>query len=241
MKIIIPAIDIIDSRIVRLYQGDFSKVTFYDISPIEMAKRFKDAGAGRIHIVDLEGAKQGEPINIRTIDAIKTAVDIEIEVGGGIRTYEDIRAYKNIGLDYLVFSSNAFRLNFIEQARQIFGDNIIVSIDVKEGVVMVNGWQASSDFNIIDALKFLAESGISNIIYTEIAYDGTMQKRSLENLKKYNEYFEKFDIIISGGISDYDVIREALQFSFVRGVIIGRAIYDGKIDVKEAILRFQES
>lgn len=238
-KIIIPAIDLINGKVVRLYQGDYSKVTDYAQSPIEVAKIFEQCGAERIHIVDLDGARVGSPQNMQIIKEIRKAIDIEIEVGGGIRDRETLVQYKEIGIDYVIVSSRAFNPEFITQLQNLYDDKFIVSLDLKDNRVMLEGWRHQSSFGLEEALAFLRNNDVKQIVYTEIQFDGTLFSRDFSNLKKYYDYFKDFDIIVSGGISNYETIENAFKFEFVRGVIIGKALYENKIDLKEAIKRYQ--
>ena len=212
--IIIPAIDIIDGKPVRLYQGDYNKKEVVGQDVLKIAKNFEIAGAEYIHLVDLEGAKKGKLINNKIIIEVAKSVNLPIEVGGGIRTYENIKY-------------------FVKRALDKFGDKISIGVDCKNGYLCGRGWLKESKFNYIDFSKEMEKMGVDNIILTDISRDGTLQGVNIGMLKKLNENI-CMNITSSGGISKIDDIRELKNLN-IYGVIIGKALYSKHINLKEAI------
>lgn len=231
---IYPAIDIIDSHCVRLIRGDYSQKTVYSESPIEVAKKWESLGGEFIHVVDLDGAKSGDMPNFKLISEIAAAVSIPIEVGGGIRSMECADRYLSAGVDRVILGTAALKdPQFAEAAAKKYGDRIAVGIDAKDGKVAVSGWEDVSDVSALDFAVIMQNVGVKNIIYTDIATDGML---SGPNLDAMQEMLERVDIniIASGGVTSIDDIA-ALKNIGVHGAIIGKALYTGNIDLKEAI------
>lgn len=234
-----PAIDLKDGNCVRLLQGDYNKVTIYGNSPAEMAKKWETLGGDYLHIVDLDGAKEGRGINEKAIECIVEAVGIPIEVGGGIRSLTDIKCQLDRGVDRVILGSAAIRNKaLVKEAIETFGaDKIVVGVDAKGGKVAIEGWLEVTDVTALDFCQALEAIGVKTIIYTDIAKDGMMQGPNIEETAKLVEA-TGLDIIASGGVSSMEDL-ERLEAIGVHGAIIGKALYIGAIDLKEAAKRFQ--
>lgn len=232
--IIIPAIDIIDGKPVRLYQGDYNKKEVVGQDVLKIAKNFEIAGAEYIHLVDLEGAKKGKLINNKIIIEVAKSVNLPIEVGGGIRTYENIKCLIDNGISRVILGTVAIEnLDFVKRALDKFGDKISIGVDCKNGYLCGRGWLKESKFNYIDFSKEIEKMGVDNIILTDISRDGTLQGVNIGMLKKLNENI-CMNITSSGGIAKIDDIRELKNLN-IYGVIIGKALYSKHINLKEAI------
>ena len=232
--IIIPAIDIIDGNPVRLYQGDYNKKEVVGQDVLKIAKNFEIAGAEYIHLVDLEGAKKGKLINNKIIIEVAKSVNLPIEVGGGIRTYENIKCLIDNGISRVILGTVAIEnLDFVKRALDKFGDKISIGVDCKNGYLCGRGWLKESKFNYIDFSKEMEKMGVDNIILTDISRDGTLQGVNIGMLKKLNENI-CMNITSSGGIAKIDDIRELKNLN-IYGVIIGKALYSKHINLKEAI------
>lgn len=232
--IIIPAIDIIDGKPVRLYQGDYNKKEVVGQDVLKIAKNFEIAGAEYIHLVDLEGAKKGKLINNKIIIEVSKSVNLPIEVGGGIRTYENIKCLIDNGISRVILGTVAIEnLDFVKRALDKFGDKISIGVDCKNGYLCGRGWLKESKFNYIDFSKEMEKMGVDNIILTDISRDGTLQGVNIGMLKKLNENI-CMNITSSGGIAKIDDIRELKNLN-IYGVIIGKALYSKHINLKEAI------
>ena len=232
--IIIPAIDIIDGKPVRLYQGDYNKKEVVGQDVLKIAKNFEIAGAEYIHLVDLEGAKKGKLINNKIIIEVAKSDNLPIEVGGGIRTYENIKCLIDNGISRVILGTVAIEnLDFVKRALDKFGDKISIGVDCKNGYLCGRGWLKESKFNYIDFSKEMEKMGVDNIILTDISRDGTLQGVNIGMLKKLNENI-CMNITSSGGIAKIDDIRELKNLN-IYGVIIGKALYSKHINLKEAI------
>lgn len=236
--IILPAIDIRGGKCVRLTQGDFKKEIIYSDFPEEQAYKWQEAGAKFLHVVDLDGARSGQLMNIFSIKKILDEVDIPIEVGGGIRTMNDIESLLDMGVSRVILGTIAVeKPSLVRDAAATFGgENIIVGIDAKEGVVAVHGWGESGYMRADDLAMQIGDYGISTIIYTDINRDGTLAGVDAE---KFADIAEKsgISLIASGGVRSLDDIRELKKFehSGIAGVIIGKALYEGKIILSDAV------
>lgn len=230
---IIPAIDIIEGKCVRLTQGDYSTKSVFNENPLEEAAKFASDGAMLIHIVDLDGAKAGKIVNK---DVIKTLCEnfLPIEVGGGIRSDNDIAELLNIGVKRVILGSIAVtNPDFIKDAIKKYGkDKIVLGLDCKNDYVAIHGWQKNSEIKCIDMLNTFKDFGGDNVIYTDISKDGMMSGTNLTVLKELTA--TNLKIVASGGISSIDDIIECKKIG-CSGAIIGKAYYLGKIDIKEAI------
>ena len=230
---IFPAIDIKDKKCVRLIKGDFDNKTEYEISPVEQAGRYKDHGFKNLHIVDLDGALTGKTVNLDIIQTIVGKFDLRVEIGGGIRNFESIQKYIDAGVEKIILGSAAIKdKNFLKEACLKFPNKIALGLDAKDGFLSVSGWKENSNKLTIDFLKEVNDYGISRLIYTDINRDGTKQSPNFdETLKVAN--ISKCPVIISGGVSSIDDIKKAKDLKNIEGIIVGKAIYDGDIDLKD--------
>ncbi|MBO7303560.1 MAG: 1-(5-phosphoribosyl)-5-[(5-phosphoribosylamino)methylideneamino]imidazole-4-carboxamide isomerase [Clostridia bacterium] len=236
---IIPAIDLIDGKAVRLQKGDYNKVTVYSDSPEKVAKYFYDCGARYLHVVDLDGAKSGKADNFETIKRIVEAADLSVEVGGGIRSLDIVKKYVDIGVDRIILGTAAITdPEFLKEAVELYGNRITVGVDIKDGMVAIKGWTEVSAVSCEDFCRQLEELGVSSVICTDISKDGMMSGTNLELYKGLNRDFS-INIIASGGVSTLDDIR-ALKEMDVFGAILGKALYMGAVDLKEAIKTAEE-
>ena len=235
---IIPAIDIIDGKCVRLFQGDYEKVSHYPYTPVEIAARWKDMGAKWIHLIDLDGAKKGKPVNLETAELIKKKINIRLEYGGGIRTLKDVESLVGIGIDRLIISTKALEnFDFIREAGNLSGNKIIISLDFNsEGIILKKGWLQQSEYNVIDFGKRIFQSGIKEVIITDISKDGTLEGINRKIIKDFVES-TGLSVYIAGGISRIEdiIYLRGLQNIGVKGAIIGKALYENRIDLSEAI------
>ena len=232
---IFPAIDIKDKKCIRLIKGDFENKTEYETSPIDQAKKYKDHGFKNLHIVDLDGALTGETINLDIIEEIVTKFDLKIEIGGGVRTFESIQKYITSGAEKIILGSAAIKdKNFLKEACSKFQNKIALGLDAKDGYLSVSGWTKNSNQLTIDFLKEVNDFGVSRLIYTDINKDGT---KSSPNFKETEQIAEisNCPVIISGGVSSIDDVKKAknLNNKKIEGIIIGKAIYDGDIQLDE--------
>jgi len=232
---IFPAIDIKDKKCVRLIKGDFENKTEYETSPIDQAKKYKDHGFKNLHIVDLDGALTGETINLDIIEEIVTKFDLKIEIGGGVRTFESIQKYIASGAEKVILGSAAIKDKiFLKEACSKFQNKIALGLDAKDGYLSVSGWTKNSNQLTIDFLKEVNDFGVSRLIYTDINKDGT---KSSPNFKETEQIAEisNCPVIISGGVSSIDDVKKAknLNNKKIEGIIVGKAIYDGDIQLDE--------
>lgn len=234
-----PAIDLKDGKCVRLLQGDYNEVTVYGMNPGEMAKKWESLGGDYLHIVDLDGAKEGKAVNGKAIRQIVEAIQIPIEVGGGIRSIEDIRLQLSLGAQRVILGSVAIKnRGLVKEALETFGtDKIVVGVDAKDGMVAIEGWIEVTDTSAIAFCKELEKMGVQTVIYTDIAKDGMMQGPNIEETRKLVESTH-LDIVASGGVSSLEDLK-ALEKIGVYGAIIGKAIYTGAIDLEEAAKLFK--
>jgi phosphoribosylformimino-5-aminoimidazole carboxamide ribotide isomerase len=233
--IIFPAIDIIQGGVVRLSEGDYDKVKKYSLTPQEAAQSFYDDGARHMHVVDLDGAKSGNADNAKTIEQIVKNCSMFVEVGGGIRTEEQIKKYLDCGVQRIILGTVAIKnFAFVEQMAQKYGDKISVGVDANGGKVAINGWR---EVTSIDALSFcdkLAQAGVKHVIYTDISRDGMLKGTNLDIYKVLCQT-ELLKITASGGITYLSEI-EKLKSMNVYGAILGKALYENKLSLKQAIL-----
>ncbi|MGG7325202.1 1-(5-phosphoribosyl)-5-[(5-phosphoribosylamino)methylideneamino]imidazole-4-carboxamide isomerase [Clostridium baratii] len=232
--IIIPAIDIIDGKPVRLYKGDYNKKELVGDSILEIAKSFEKANCSYIHIVDLDGAKQGELVNLDIILEVIKNIKVNVEVGGGIRNIESIEKLINGGASRVILGTSAIEdLDFLKEVIKNYGEKIAVSIDCKDGFLCGRGWLSNTSINYLDFAKKLEDIGVKNIIVTDISKDGTLEGPNLDMLKELKN-FVNIDITASGGIRDINNIKELKKIN-VYGAITGKAIYKNTLSLKEAI------
>ena len=232
---ILPAIDIKDKKCVRLIKGDFERKTEYEMSPIDQAKKYKDYGFTNLHIVDLDGALTGDPINIDIISDIVGKFDLKIEIGGGIRNFETIQKYIEVGVEKVILGSAAIKdRSFLEEACKKFPNQVALGLDAKDGYLAISGWTEDSDKLTTDYLKKINNYGVSRIIYTDIDRDGTKQSPNFEETQKVAE-ISNCPVVISGGVSSIDDIKKAKKLNNIEGIIVGKAIYDGDIKLDELV------
>ena len=230
---VFPAIDIKDKKCVRLIKGDFNSKTEYEMSPVEQAKKYKDHGFINLHIVDLDGALTGRTINIDLIKDLVSKSDLKIEIGGGIRNFESIQKYTDIGVEKVILGSAAIKdKNFLKEACKRFPNKIALGLDAKDGYLSVSGWKENSNKLTTDFLQEIHDYGVSRLIYTDINRDGTKQSPNFEETSKIAE-ISNCPVIISGGVSSMDDIRKAKSLKNIEGIIVGKAIYDGDIKLEE--------
>ena len=232
---IFPAIDIKDKKCVRLIKGNFENKTEYKTSPIDQAKKYKDHGFKNLHIVDLDGALTGETINLDIIEEIVTKFDLKIEIGGGVRTFESIQKYIASGAEKVILGSAAIKDKiFLKEACSKFQNKIALGLDAKDGFLSVSGWKENTNNLTINFLKEVNDFGVSRLIYTDINKDGT---KSSPNFKETEQIAEisNCSVIISGGVSSIDDVKKAknLNNKKIEGIIVGKAIYDGDIQLDE--------
>jgi len=232
---ILPAIDIKDKKCVRLVKGDFQNKTIYNFSPLEQAKKFKDLGFNYLHIVDLDGALTGELVNLNLIEEIVKKLDVKIEIGGGIRSLEKINRYINIGADKIILGSIAVKnKNFLKEACNINKDKIVLGLDAKNGLIAISGWKEETKERAEDFLKTVNNYGFSRVIYTDIERDGTKTSPNLEETNKIAD-ISTVPVYVSGGISSIQDLKNIKNNKTlnIEGVVVGKAIYDGDINLKE--------
>ena len=219
----------------RLIKGDFENKTEYEMSPIEQAGKYKDHGFKNLHIVDLDGALTGEPINIDIIKDILVKFEMKIELGGGVRNFETILKYIDAGVDKVILGSAAINdINFLEEACKKFPNQIALGLDAKDGHLAISGWTEDSDRLTTEYLKKVNDYGISRIIYTDINRDGTKQSPNFQETQKIAE-ISNCPVIVSGGVSSINDIKKAKELNNknIEGIIVGKAIYDGDINLDE--------
>jgi len=232
---IFPAIDIKDKKCVRLVKGDFDNKTEYDMSPVEQASKYKDHGFKNLHIVDLDGALTGEIANLDIIQEIVSKFDLKIEIGGGIRKFESIQKYIDVGVEKVILGSAAINdKNFLKEACEKFSNKIALGLDAKNGYLSVSGWKENSNKLALDYLKEVNDFGVSRLIYTDINRDGTKQSPNFVETAKVSGK-SNCPVIISGGVSSIDDIKKAKSLKNIEGIIVGKAIYDGDIKLEELV------
>ena len=231
---IFPAIDLYDKKAVRLYKGDYAQMTVYSENPIEVALDFEKAGAEFIHMVDLEGAKNGTTPNLDVVKDIAQNTSLFVEIGGGIRSMETVKTYLENGVRRVILGTSAVTdEEFLLEAVNTYGDKIAVGADVKDGYIAIKGWVEKSQYSLEEFLSKMEKIGVKTIICTDISKDGAMKGTNLELYKTLNEKYS-LDIIASGGVSNISDISALRQMNMY-GAIIGKAYYTGAINLKEAI------
>ncbi len=229
---IYPAIDLHEGKAVRLYKGDYNKVTEYG-NPLEVAKRWKDEGASFLHLVDLDGAKAGNSLNLKAVKEILDNVDIKLELGGGIREESQVEELLNMGLERVIIGSKALDLEFVKGLIDKYGsDKIVIGIDSRNMLVSTHGWLDMTDINAVDFAYKLKEIGVKNVIFTDISKDGTLEGINVIQTSQMVE--TGLNIIASGGAKSLDDVLCAKEIG-CEGIILGKSIYNGDIDLKSAI------
>lgn len=231
---IFPAIDLVDGKAVRLFKGDYAQMTVYSDNPLEVAKDFEKAGATHIHLVDLEGAKDGTTPNLETVRSIVQNTSLFTEIGGGIRNMETAGKYIDCGIDRIILGTAAVTDEaFLKEAIRTFGDKVAVGVDIKDGFVAIKGWTEKSEYSAFDFCEKMQYMGVKTLICTDISKDGAMQGT---NHDLYRELSARFDLNItaSGGVSSIDDVKKLAALG-IYGAIVGKAYYTGAINLKEAI------
>lgn len=232
--IILPAIDLVQKKAVRLFKGDYEKMTVYSDSPLDVAKDFENCGAKYIHIVDLEGAKSGETPNLDVVSSIAQNTSLFVEVGGGIRNLETAEKYFSNGVNRVILGTAAVcDENFLKEAVKLYGEKIAVGADVKDSAIAIKGWLEKSDYTLDAFFEKMQDIGVKNIICTDISKDGAMKGTNRELYKELSKKYS-LDITASGGVSSLDDVK-ALKEMNLYGAIIGKAYYTGAVDLKKAI------
>ena len=236
---IFPAIDIKGGKCVRLLKGDFNKSTEYKKSPIDQAKEFSDSGFQDLHIVDLDGALKGEPVNGELIEEICKLTKIRIQIGGGIRSIDHIKKLIDIGVDRVVLGTIAVEdTKFLENICSKFKNKIAVALDVRNGFIALRGWKKQTKILASDFLMKIKNIGVSRIIYTDIERDGTLTRPNFEETIKIVKLLEnKIPVVVSGGVGSInDIVAVKQHPEYFEGVIVGKAIYDGRLSVSGNIV-----
>ncbi len=229
-----PAIDLYDGKAVRLYKGDYNNMTVYSENPIEIARDFEKKGAKFIHLVDLEGAKDGTTPNIEIVKQIANETSLFTEIGGGIRDIKTVEAYLNSGIDRVILGTAAVNNpDFLEESVKKYSEKIAVGVDIKDGFVAIKGWVEKSEYTCFEFCEKMQNLGVKTLICTDISKDGAMKGTNRELYKELSEKFS-IDITASGGVSSIDDIK-ALRELDLYGAIIGKAYYIGAINLKEAL------
>lgn len=234
---IIPAIDIKGGRCVRLFQGHMDKETVYSHNPVEVAQRWEDMGAEIVHVVDLDGAVAGRPVNSKVIEDIISSLKIDVQVGGGIRDMETVRHYLDSGACRVVLGTAAIEnMEFVQGVSANFHGRIIVSLDARDGMIAVKGWTEVKEIDAVDMAKRLEGTGIRALIFTDINRDGALTGPNIRSIERIMSAV-KIPVIASGGISGIEDIKALIDIKNrnLEGVIIGKALYSGTVDLKEAI------
>jgi len=234
---IFPAIDIKDKKCVRLVKGDFDNKIEYEMSPVDQASKYKDHGFKNLHIVDLDGALIGATVNLNIIEEIVSKFGLKIEIGGGVRNFESIQKYTEVGAEKVILGSAAIKYkNFLKEACVKFPNKIALGLDAKDGYLSVSGWKENSNQLTLDFLKEVNDYGVSRLIYTDINKDGTKSSPNFEETEKVAE-ISNCPVIISGGVSSVKDIKTAknLNNKNIEGIIVGKAIYDGDIKLDELV------
>ena len=236
---ILPAIDIKDGKCVRLYQGDYAQMTTYDTDPVQVAVRWQQAGANWLHIVDLDGAMQGHPVNTYLYQQIRKATSRRLQVGGGLRTLEQIEHVLSIGVERVILGTIAItNRSLLKEALARYGERIVVGLDARDGKIAIEGWRETSGVQAVDLAAELSALGVRRFIYTDIARDGSLQGPNVEGLARMQAAIthstSTYSLIASGGVSSLSDLR-VLAALGVEGAIVGKALYTGQIDLHKAI------
>lgn len=231
---IFPAIDIKGAKVVRLTKGDYDQMKVYRDDPTQVAEEFLKAGASNLHVVDLDGARDGAPTNLDSIRALAKTNGLFIEVGGGIRTLERIEQYLKLGVGRVILGTAAVRdFSFVEKAVKEFGSAVAVGVDAKDGMVAVSGWEEVTAIPSFEFCEKLCDAGVKTVIYTDISKDGTLSGTNLDAYKHLSN-IKGLNIVASGGITFEEEIR-TLNKMGIYGAILGKALYEGKLDLKRAL------
>ncbi len=233
---LIPAIDIIDGKCVRLTKGDYAQKKIYNDNPVDVAREFEKIGFKRLHVVDLDGARTKHIVNDATLKAITEATALVVDFGGGIKTEDDIEKAFNAGATMVTVGSIAVTQPemFIKWLKRFGGDKIILGADVRNGMVSINGWKEDSKEELLPFLKYYIDRGVKNVLCTEISKDGTLQGPATQLYKDVIKAYPQIHLIASGGVSCNEDIKE-LDNNGIPAVVFGKAFYEGRIDIKRII------
>jgi phosphoribosylformimino-5-aminoimidazole carboxamide ribotide isomerase len=233
--VIYPAIDIIGGRCVRLTQGDYSRMETYSDDPLAVAMRFEETGAEYLHVVDLDGARYGKPLNLGTVSRIAVRASVPVQLGGGIRTIDDIQNSLSKGISRVILGTSAIKdPELVKEALDKFGEAIAIAIDAKQGKVAISGWEEISSMDAVDFAVHMENLGASIIIYTDVQKDGMLSGPNFEEIHKICSSVS-ISVIAAGGVSTIEDI-EGLKKTGVHGAIIGKALYTGDISLRDALL-----
>jgi phosphoribosylformimino-5-aminoimidazole carboxamide ribotide isomerase len=234
---LIPAIDLRGGKVVRLIRGDYDKEIVYGADPCAFARRFEEEGAEWLHVVDLEGALAGQCRNLNLVKQIRDTTRLKIEFGGGLRTKAAIEGVIDLGVDRAVIGTKALDAAFISETLAGFGDRIAIGVDVKQGFVQTSGWTRGSEQTVASFVEFLNHCGAKHLIWTNIVRDGMLQGPDLAGLNDVLKMAGRLQVILSGGVSSLDDVRKlvAVRHANFSGFIVGRALYEGKMTVREAL------
>lgn len=239
---VIPAVDIRGGKCVRLYRGQAEKETVFDADPLQVAKRWEDEGASLLHVVDLDGAFEGSPVNVGLIERIVCSLSIPVQVGGGIRSTGDARAYIDAGVSRVIVGTAAFESEgWLEEVAGELGERLVVGLDLKDEKVAVSGWTGDTGKTAGEALERLTGAGVRRIIYTNVGRDGTLEGPDLEGIEKVAR-MSQVPVIASGGVSRLEDVLDVWRLSDlgVEGVIVGMALYRGRLNLPEALRAVDE-
>jgi len=237
--IVYPAIDLRGGRCVRLRQGDFGRAREYDADPVERAREWERQGAGAIHVVDLDGAEEGRPVQLELIRRIARAVGVPLQVGGGVRSIEDLRAVRGAGARRVVMGTAAVEdRNLRLKAVEVGGDSVIVAVDAREGVVATHGWRRSSGISVLDLSKELVACGVASVLYTDVARDGMDAGVALEGTAAVAKIIPT---IASGGVRGTEDVAMLSRTPGVAGAVVGTALYESKVTLRELIESVQQT
>ena len=232
--ILFPAIDLYDGKAVRLYKGDYAQMTVYSDDPLSVARSFRDAGAGYLHVVDLEGARDGTTANFDTIKKLISESGLKVEVGGGIRSREVVQKYVDAGVLRVILGTAAItQPGFVEEMVKAYGDKIAVGADIRDGFVAIKGWTETTGLGCMDFCRQMEAIGVGTIICTDISKDGVLGGTNLDLYRRLSEELT-LDVVASGGVSSLEDIT-ALCAIGMYGAILGKALYEGKLDLKQAV------
>ena len=233
----IPAIDLKNGKVVRLLHGDFKEERIYSETPVAVAKRFEEAGAARIHVVDLDGALEGKPKNLSSVEMIVRNVKTPVEAGGGVRSLKTAEAYFKMGVSWVIFGTQAcLDSGFLKETVAEFGPKAIIGIDALSGFVATDGWTKTTKIKAMDLARDAESLGVKTVIYTDISKDGALGGINLKEIKALSRSVS-MDVIASGGVSSLQDIQALLDLKQknIKGVIIGKALYENKINLKDAV------
>lgn len=232
--IILPAIDLYEKKAVRLFKGRYDQMTVYSVNPIEIARNFESCGAAYVHVVDLEGAKDGTTPNLEIVKQIARETGLKVEIGGGIRDMKTVEKYISAGANRIIIGTAAVTDEaFLCRAASEYGNKIAVGADVRDGFIAIKGWLEKSEYSLENFLDYIQQKGITTVICTDISKDGAMKGTNLELYRKLSERYS-LNIIASGGVSSVNDIKQLRKMNLY-GAIIGKAYYTGAVNLKEAI------